>query len=312
VIDASRRSTNRRNTKVRKILVDALERVKEAVGTGEDDKEDERRALEAFGRAFGVQSGKKSLTAHPELIVPKRVGDKLQGEGEKAIVEWMRNPARWVKVMDKGEISFRRADKLSGGYPPGAKPANKDIIHKKKVLNHVMQIINPISETPGTNGHQFQLAKLLPLLTPLWMDEMRKAKAPVPIDFEKKTGNFMIRGIVLLFVCPCYTFFCPLSLSAVRCPLSAVRCSCPVSAVAVAVRCPLSAVRCPCPLSAVRYPLSAVRCPLSLFLSAVRCPLSLSAVRCPLSAAVSVHYPCPLTALRFFLSAAFLAGLIYT
>jgi hypothetical protein len=167
VLDTRRRGTSYRNTKVREVLEDTLEKIKGIVSTGEDPEKDEKRALETIGRAFSVKSGKKSLTAHPELMVPGRVKEQLQEEGRKAVVAWMRTPGRWAKVMDLADISFSRASKLSEAFPPGAKLANKDIILEKKKLNHVMQIINLIKETPGGNGHQFQLPTLLSLLVPL-------------------------------------------------------------------------------------------------------------------------------------------------
>jgi hypothetical protein len=170
VLETRRRGTSYRNAKVREVLEDMLEKIKVIVGTGEDAEEDEKRALEAMGRAFSIKSGKRSLTAHAELMVPSRVKDKLQEEGKKAVFAWMRTPGRWAEVMDVADISFSRATKLAGAFPPGAKPANKDIILSKKKLNHVMQIINPIKETPGGNGHQVELPTLLSLLVPLWLD----------------------------------------------------------------------------------------------------------------------------------------------
>jgi hypothetical protein len=182
VLNPSRRAVKNRNAKVRDALTDALGKIKDAVGMGENSEEDEKRALGAVANALAVKSGKKRITAHPELIVPERIGQKFRDEGEKAVVKWMHNPARWCKMMDLGEISFRRADKLSIAFPKGAKPSNKDIIHEKKVLNHVMQEINPITPTPGGNGHQFNLSTAIGLAIPLWMDEMSKAKVSLRVD----------------------------------------------------------------------------------------------------------------------------------
>jgi hypothetical protein len=206
VLNPSRRVLNSRNAKVRDALTDALGKIKDAVGMGENSEEDEKRALGAVANALAVKSGKKRITAHcPELIVPERMGQKFRDEGEKAVVKWMHNPARWCKMMDLGEISFRRADKLSIAFPKGAKPSNKDIIHEKKVLNHVMQEINPITPTPGGNMHQFNLSTAIGLAIPLWMDEMSKAKVLLPVDWEKKEGNLMVSDECLK--CPsCATF----------------------------------------------------------------------------------------------------------
>jgi hypothetical protein len=192
VVDPSRRAQNARNAKVRDALNGALEKIRNAVGTGGDSEEDEKRALEAVAKALSVKSGKKRVTAHPELLVPERINKKLREEGEKAVVEWMHNPARWCKMMDLGEISFRRADKLSVAFPKGAKPSNKAIIREKKVLNHVMQEINPITATPGENWHGFHLETAIRLTIPLWVDELQKAKAEMPINWETRKGKLSV------------------------------------------------------------------------------------------------------------------------
>ncbi|GAQ87046.1 hypothetical protein KFL_003270130 [Klebsormidium nitens] len=192
VLNPARRAQNDRNTKVREALVGALAKVRDAVGTGENPREDEKRALEAVAKALAVKSGKKLITAHPELLVPERVGKKLREEGEKEVVAWMRNPARWLKMMDVGDISFSRADKLTVAFPLGSKPPNKDIILEKKVLNAVMQQVNPISPTPGGNGHQFGLARGVELVLPLWLDEMKKAGKAVRVNWDTKKGKILI------------------------------------------------------------------------------------------------------------------------
>lgn len=188
----ARRAQNVRRAKVRDALMEALAKVRDVVGTGDDAKQDEKRALEAVAKALAVQRGRKSITAHPELLVPERVGKKLREEGEKEVKEWMRHPPRWVEMMDVGNVSFSQANKMSIAFPRGSKPSNKDIIYEKKVLNHVMQWINPISPTPGGNGHQFKLATVVGLVIPLWLDEMRKAKVEVPIDWATRKGKLLV------------------------------------------------------------------------------------------------------------------------
>jgi hypothetical protein len=180
--------------------MEALAKVRDAVGSGDNPKQDEKRALEAVAKALAVQSGKKSITAHPELLVPERVGRKLREEGEKEVKEWMRNGPRWLEMMDVGNVSFSQANKMSVAFPRGSKPSNREIIYEKKVLNHVMQRINPITPTPGGNGHQFKLATVVALVVPLWLDELRKAKADIPIDWaaardRKASGEFHFNQI---------------------------------------------------------------------------------------------------------------------
>jgi hypothetical protein len=156
VANPGARQQTRRNGMVRQILQKALKAIERVVG-GVDVTGDATAPLRAVAQALQVASGRRSLVVDPSLLVPERTRLKLAKETRKSMLATIYDPEGWIQLYDENNITFKSGRAFGAILPFHAKPNDNKLLEAKKYIDEIMDEINPISPTPGGNGHMVSL-----------------------------------------------------------------------------------------------------------------------------------------------------------
>lgn len=119
---------------------------------------------------------REGLVVNLSAWLPKRCRDSIISEAEEVLREQLRDPERVDLAMAESGVTMEAIRLILKTLVPqrGWKASLVKVVAARKDTNAVMQQLLPIWGTPGSGGHFVSSIRLLQLLLPQYVADMRE------------------------------------------------------------------------------------------------------------------------------------------
>jgi len=127
-----------------------------------------------------LNCSKGSVVARKDVIgcIPAKVLQKIRKSAVEDFKLKMREPIHFAEAKSRAGLSFNKIENFYRFLLPGekrVKPGRQTVVNARNAVADIMQVLNPIAETKGKDGHGHTVDKFFQLLLPSYFERCARA-----------------------------------------------------------------------------------------------------------------------------------------